>query len=233
MTKKVAEGRVLPPVDVSQRYTIKEASAYLRISHASIYKEISAGRMRVLKHGKRTFVPGGEIARLSRLEGIEDAPREAPSAVKPEMSETTSYRLLDSRIHQALMKDIARQQALWDAIERFDGKLEHLTRLVEKLNGRIGDHNASRRENRVAQTSSPAQFMRLKEVMARIGLRVNTVYRYMAQGAFPKPRKFGRSSFWVTAEVNDWIAKRTAGVPMELEGSGAKVFESSKARSIR
>jgi hypothetical protein len=31
------------------------------------------------------------------------------------------------------MKDIARQQALWDIIQKFDGKLEHLTRLVEKL----------------------------------------------------------------------------------------------------
>ena len=45
--------------------------------------------------------------------------------------------------------------------------------------------------------------------MALVGLRVNTVYRYVVSGAFPKPRKFGRSSFWVTTEVNDWIAKRT------------------------
>ena len=34
----------------------------------------------------------------------------------------------------------------------------------------------------------------------------------MAQGTFPKPRKIGCSSYWVTAEVNDWIAQRTAGV---------------------
>jgi hypothetical protein len=31
-----------------------------------------------------------------------------------------------------------------------------------------------------------------------------------------------RSSLWVTAEVNDWIANRTAGVPLELdEGSNS------------
>jgi Helix-turn-helix domain len=94
--------RTLAPVDVSQRYTIAEAVSYLRISHASIYKEINAHRIRSIKHGKRTFVPGSEIARVSRLEGTEDAPvaREtiAPRA-RPAMSETTSYQLLDSRIH--------------------------------------------------------------------------------------------------------------------------------------
>jgi prophage regulatory protein len=58
----------------------------------------------------------------------------------------------------------------------------------------------------------------LKEVMVRVGLRVTTIYRYVAIGGFPKPRKFGRASLWVTAEVNDWIAKRTAGVPVELNG---------------
>jgi predicted DNA-binding transcriptional regulator AlpA len=52
--------------------------------------------------------------------------------------------------------------------------------------------------------------------MALVGLRVNSTYRYVAAGAFPRPRKFGRSSFWVSAEVNDWIAKRTAGVPLDL-----------------
>jgi prophage regulatory protein len=60
--------------------------------------------------------------------------------------------------------------------------------------------------------------LRLKDVMVRVGLRVTTIYRYVAIGGFPKPRKFGRPSLWVTAEVNDWIAKRTAGVPVELNG---------------
>src|SRR6266704_2035797 len=58
LMKKSADKRALAPVDVSQRCTIKEATSYLRISHASIYKEINARRLRVLKHGKRTFIPG-------------------------------------------------------------------------------------------------------------------------------------------------------------------------------
>jgi prophage regulatory protein len=216
--KKSADRRSLAPVDIAQRYTIAEATCYLRISHASIYKEINARRLRVLKHGKRTFVPGSEIARLSR---VEEAPTvsvapETSAPVKPEIKESTAYRLLDSRIHQALMKDIARQQALWDVIQKFDGKLQQLTHLVEKL-GENAQYE-SRREIRVAEISpSQPQFLRLKEVMAQVGLRVNTIYRYVARGAFPRPRKFGRSSFWVTSEVNDWIAKRTAGVPIEID----------------
>jgi prophage regulatory protein len=214
--------RALAPVDLAQRYTIAEAGAYLRISHASIYKLIKGRWLRILKHGKRTFVPGSEIARLSRLESAQDTAlsRETAAPAKPEMSLTTSYRLLDSRIHQALMKDIARQQVLWDVIQKFDGKLQHLTTLVEKL-----AQNPPPCEARVAEASAPqAQFLRLKEVTARIGLRVNTIYRYMARGAFPRPRKFGRSSFWVTAEVNDWIAKRTAGVPIEINGDSNSAY---------
>lgn len=189
----------LPPVDMSQRYTIAEAIAYLRISHATVYKEINAGRIKVLKQGKRTFVPGSEIARLSRLDEAEIVPTvtEASTAAKPEIKETTAYRLLDSRIHQALMKDIARQQAPWDVIQKIDDKLAHLTGLVENLS-----RDPSRHAIRVPETSpSQPQFLRLKEVMARVGLRVNSIYRYVAAGSFPRPRKFGRSSFWVTAEI--------------------------------
>jgi hypothetical protein len=146
--KKSADKRALAPVDMGQRYTIAEAVSYLRIWHVSIYKEINARRIRVIKHGKRTFAPGSEIARLSRLEGTQDATRETPA--KPEPSLATSYRLLDSRIHQALIRDIARQQALWDVIQKFEGKLQHLVTLVEKLG-----QQASRREIRVAESSTP------------------------------------------------------------------------------
>ena len=107
---KSADKRTLAPVDVAQRYTIAEAVSYLRISHASIYKEINARRLRVIKSGKRTFVPGSEIARLSRLEDARTAPNALATnaPVKPDFKESTAYRLLDSRIHQALMKDIGR-----------------------------------------------------------------------------------------------------------------------------
>jgi hypothetical protein len=167
--KKSAVEQTLPPVDVAQRYTIKEATAYLRISHASIYKEINARRLRVVKQGKRTFVPGSEIARLSQFDDAPSAGDPATSEPeRPPIKESTAYRLLDSRIHQALMKDIARQQALWDVIQKFDGKLEHLTRLVEKL----GANPPARHETRLPETSSrQPQFLRLKEEFMRYLLR--------------------------------------------------------------
>jgi prophage regulatory protein len=210
--KRSVDNRALAPVDVAQRYTIAEATAYLRISHVSIYREINARRIRVLKQGRRTFVPGSEIARLSQLDQGAAAPATSAAAAKPDPTLTSSYRFLDSRIHQALMRDIAQQHGLWDAIQKLDRKFEHLTELIQKL---VRDEPC--REARVAESTASPQFLRLKEVMARVGLRVTTLYRYMTLGAFPRPRKFGNASRWVTAEVNDWIAQRTAGVPLEVD----------------
>jgi hypothetical protein len=89
--KKAAGEQTLPPVDVAQRYTIKEATVYLRISHASIYKEINARRLRVVKQGKRTFVPGSEIARLSRLDDAPSMARDAETTApeKPAIKDST------------------------------------------------------------------------------------------------------------------------------------------------
>ena len=56
-----------PPLDTQQRYRIEEALAYLRISRATIYNLIAANELRVIREGKRTFVPGSEIARRSKL----------------------------------------------------------------------------------------------------------------------------------------------------------------------
>lgn len=62
---KFATYLLLPTLDVQQRYTIPEASLYLRQSVAKTYKEISAGRLRILKSGARSYVHGTEIARVS------------------------------------------------------------------------------------------------------------------------------------------------------------------------
>ncbi len=57
---------MLAPLDERQRYTINEAIRYLRTSRQSIYKLIDEGRIATISQGKRRFVPGSEIARLSR-----------------------------------------------------------------------------------------------------------------------------------------------------------------------
>ncbi len=57
----------LGPVDERQRYTIPESSQYLRVSRAYLYRLIERGEIRVIKDGKRTFLPGSEIVRRSTL----------------------------------------------------------------------------------------------------------------------------------------------------------------------
>jgi excisionase family DNA binding protein len=56
----------LAPLDVMQRYTLTEACRYLRTSRESLYKLINSGRLRPIKQEKRTYIPGADIARLSR-----------------------------------------------------------------------------------------------------------------------------------------------------------------------
>jgi len=57
----------LPPLDPRQRYNITEACAYLRKCRASLYADIKDGQIRIIKEGRRTYVPGSEIASRSAL----------------------------------------------------------------------------------------------------------------------------------------------------------------------
>lgn len=57
----------LPPLDTAQRYSIEEAIAYLRSSRFTVFNDIREGRLATIKEGRRRFVPGSEIARLSRV----------------------------------------------------------------------------------------------------------------------------------------------------------------------
>ena len=56
----------LAPLDVNQRYAIREAAEYLRISRARLYQKIAAGEIRLLKDGRRSYVPGSAIAAASK-----------------------------------------------------------------------------------------------------------------------------------------------------------------------
>lgn len=59
---------LLPPLDVRQRYTIEEAIRYLRTSRKTLYDDIAIGRIATITQGRRRYVPGSEIARLSFTE---------------------------------------------------------------------------------------------------------------------------------------------------------------------
>jgi hypothetical protein len=57
----------LPPLDPLQRYSVDEALSYLRTSRQSFYsKLVNTGRIVLIREAGRRFVPGAEIARLSR-----------------------------------------------------------------------------------------------------------------------------------------------------------------------
>ena len=52
---------------------------------------------------------------------------------------------------------------------------------------------------------------RLPQVKDRTRLGRSEIYRRIAAGNFPAPIKLGiRASAWVSAEIDDWIAKRIA-----------------------
>lgn len=63
--RKQASTRALPPLDPRQRYSIAEACDYLRISRPLMTRRIAQGCIATITDGRRRFVPGTEIVRLS------------------------------------------------------------------------------------------------------------------------------------------------------------------------
>ena len=55
------------PIDTNRRYSIKVVNELLSQSNSKTYEDIAAGRLKVIKDGKRTYVPGSEIVRRSTL----------------------------------------------------------------------------------------------------------------------------------------------------------------------
>lgn len=54
-----------------------------------------------------------------------------------------------------------------------------------------------------------ARLIRLKEVQCRVGLSRSTIYRWMAEGTFPKPvRLGGHAVAWVLSDIDQWILQR-------------------------
>jgi excisionase family DNA binding protein len=55
------------PVDVTRRYSVDLACAYLGIGKDRLYAKITAGEIETITDGRRRFVPGSEIVRLSTV----------------------------------------------------------------------------------------------------------------------------------------------------------------------
>ena len=76
------------------------------------------------------------------------------------------------------------------------------------------------------------RFLRIDEVMTRVGLSRPTIWRLERDNDFPKRRQLGRNSVaWVEEEVEEWMASRAVvegnqesktGVKKVVEGSSNK-----------
>lgn len=52
-------------------------------------------------------------------------------------------------------------------------------------------------------------FLNLREVQRLSGLGKTSIYRYMAEGSFPRNVSLGgRSVAWVSTEIEDWMRDR-------------------------
>lgn len=50
--------------------------------------------------------------------------------------------------------------------------------------------------------------MDLKQVSVAIGFKKTTIYKWIHEGAFPKPVKIGRHVRWASNEIEEWINAR-------------------------
>jgi prophage regulatory protein len=58
------------------------------------------------------------------------------------------------------------------------------------------------------------RLIRLREVRMRVGLGASTVYRYLAEGKFPRPVQIGGGRVaWVEHDIDAWIADRIESGP--------------------
>ena len=69
-------------------------------------------------------------------------------------------------------------------------------------------------ERNDAYKAAPAReikrLIRLKEVQHRVGVGRSTVYRWMADGSFPKPVQLGKRSVgWIEHEIDNWMRSRS------------------------
>ncbi len=79
-SEKSTPRKILSPplwVDSNQRYPIPVANALLSQSNSKTYEDIAAGRLKVIKDGRRSYIHGSEIIRRSAV-GLETSLKPAP-----------------------------------------------------------------------------------------------------------------------------------------------------------
>ena len=62
------------------------------------------------------------------------------------------------------------------------------------------------------QPSAEQRFLRLPEVMRRVGLKRSAIYQRMSEGRFPRSRSLGvKCAVWVESEIDEWIREIASG----------------------
>lgn len=75
---------------------------------------------------------------------------------------------------------------------------------------RRDDKNSTAAIERVQQYGIDP-FVRVDFVMAATGLAKSTLYKYIAEGTFPKPKAIsGRAVGWQLSVIREWMDKRRA-----------------------
>ena len=60
-------------------------------------------------------------------------------------------------------------------------------------------------------SQSTTRIIDMTELLKRIPASKPTIYRWVSQGRFPRPRKYGiQLSGWPESEINAWIEERMA-----------------------
>lgn len=52
--------------------------------------------------------------------------------------------------------------------------------------------------------------LRLPQIVEKTGWKRSTIYKKIKDGEFPEPKKDGRTSYWLSSEIDDWINNRVA-----------------------
>lgn len=71
--------------------------------------------------------------------------------------------------------------------------------------------------------AAPMRFIRLPEVIARVGLKRSAIYQRMSDSRFPQSRSLGsRCTVWVESEIDQWMQQQV--MPRRAEADSSKGF---------
>lgn len=59
-----------------------------------------------------------------------------------------------------------------------------------------------------AAPADETKFIRMRDVLDSVPVSRPTIYRMMSRNEFPRAIRIGSTSFWVKAEVDEWMQRK-------------------------